>query len=46
MFKIKTSGHNTCWRGCGERRPSSIASGIENWHNHSGNQSGASENWK
>ena len=26
---------------------SSIASGIENWYNHSGNQSGSSlENWK
>ena len=29
MTKIKTSGDNTCWRGCQERRPSSIASGKE-----------------
>jgi hypothetical protein len=43
MANIKTSGDNTCWWGCG----SSIAGGIENWYNHSGNQFGGSlENWK
>jgi hypothetical protein len=48
MAKIKTSGGNTCWRGYGERgKRSSIAGGIANWYNHSGNQSGgSSENWK
>jgi hypothetical protein len=30
-----------------EEENSSIAGGIENWYNHSGNQSGGSlENWK
>jgi hypothetical protein len=43
MAKIKTSDDNTCWRGCGE----TIAGGISNWYNHSGNLSGSSsENWK
>jgi hypothetical protein len=47
MAKIKTSGDNTCWRGCGERKHSSIASGIANWNSHFGNLSGvSSENWK
>jgi hypothetical protein len=30
MAKIKTSGDNTCWIGCRERGPSSIAGGIGN----------------
>jgi hypothetical protein len=47
MAKIKISGDNTCWRGCGERGKPSIAGKIANWCNHSGNQSGGSlENWK
>jgi hypothetical protein len=47
MTKIKTTDDNTCWKGCGERGTSSIAGGIANWYNHSGNQSGgSSENWK
>jgi hypothetical protein len=47
MAKIKTSDENTCWRGCGQRRHSSIAGGIANWYNHPRNQSGgSSENWK
>jgi hypothetical protein len=47
MAKIKTSGDNTCWGGCGERGDSSIAGGIAKWYNRSGIQSGgSSENWK
>ena len=46
MAKIKTTGDNTCWRGCGERGILLIAGGIEKWYNHSENQSGgSSENW-
>jgi hypothetical protein len=47
MAKIKTSS-DTCWQGCGERGTHySIAGGIANWYNHSGNQSGGSlEIWK
>jgi hypothetical protein len=47
LVKIKTSGDNTFWRGCREVEHSSIAGGISNWYNHSGNQSrGSSENLK
>jgi hypothetical protein len=42
MAKIKTSGDNTCWRECREEEHSSIAGGIANWYNHSGNQPGGS----
>ena len=46
MAKIKTSGDNTCWRGCGKRRTC-----LHCWwdcrYNHTGNQSeGSSENCK
>jgi hypothetical protein len=45
MPKIKNSGDSRCWRGC-EEEHSSIAAGIANWYNHSGNESGSSsENW-
>jgi hypothetical protein len=47
MAEIKTSGDNTCWKGCGERGTLLRAGGIANWYNHSGNQSGGStESWK
>jgi hypothetical protein len=50
MAKIKTSGDNKCWRGCGDvekEEHSSIAGQIINWYNHYGNQSGGfSENYK
>jgi hypothetical protein len=40
------SNDSRCWRGCSERKHSSIAGGIANWNNHSGNQSGgSSEHW-
>jgi len=46
MAKIKNSGDNRCWQGCGERGNSSIVSRISSWYNHTGNQSGgSSENW-
>jgi hypothetical protein len=40
MTKIKTSGDNTCGRGCGEKQHSYIAGGIANWYNNSGNKFG------
>jgi hypothetical protein len=47
MAKIKTSDHRTCWQGCEKEKHSSIAGGIANRYNHSGNHSGgSSENWK
>ena len=48
IAKIKTSGDNTYSRGSGKKEEhSSIAGGIANWYNQSGNQSGgSSENWK
>jgi hypothetical protein len=47
IAKIKTSGDNTCWRGCGERRTPFLVGGIINWYNLSGNKSGdSSENCK
>jgi hypothetical protein len=46
MAKIKNSGDNRCWQGCGETGNSSIAGGIASWYNHSGSQfGGSSENW-
>jgi hypothetical protein len=45
MAKIKNSGNNICWPGCGERGPL-LSGGIASLYNHSGNQSGSSsENW-
>jgi hypothetical protein len=47
MAKIKTSGDKTCQRGCEEKGTFLHCFWIENWYNHSGNQSGgSSENWK
>jgi hypothetical protein len=37
MIKIKNSNDSTCWEGSGERRHSSIAGGIADWYNISGN---------
>jgi len=46
MAKIKTSGDNTCCLDVEKNEHSSIAGGIANWHNYSGNHSkGSSENW-
>jgi hypothetical protein len=45
IAKLKNSGDNTCWQGCGEE--SFIAVGIANWFNLSGNQSKSStDKWK
>jgi hypothetical protein len=42
MAKIKNSGGNKCWQGCGERRILPHCC----WYNHSRNQSGgSSEKW-
>jgi hypothetical protein len=47
MAKIKTTGDNTCWRGCEKEEHSSMAGGIVNLYNHSENQCGGfSECWK
>jgi hypothetical protein len=47
LAKIKTSGANTCWRGCEERGTLLHWSWDENWYNHFGNQSGGSSvNWE
>ena len=47
MANIKITGDNTSWRGYGEKEHSSIAGGIANLYNDSGNQfDGSSENWK
>jgi hypothetical protein len=47
MAKIKISSDNTCWEYVEKEEYSSIAVGIANWYNHSGNQSGGfSEHWK
>jgi hypothetical protein len=40
--KIKNSGDRRSWRGCEERRTSSIAGGSASWYNNSGNQFGGS----
>jgi hypothetical protein len=46
MAKIKKSGDSTP-EDVEKEEHSSIAGGIANWYNHSGNQSGgSSENWK
>jgi hypothetical protein len=42
MTKIKTSGNSTIGEDVEIKEHSSIAGGIVNWHNHSGNQSGGS----
>jgi hypothetical protein len=45
MAKIKNSCDSTCY--VEKEENSSIAGGIANWYNHSGNQSGvSSQNWK
>jgi hypothetical protein len=47
MAKIENSGDSTCQRGCGKEEHSSIAGGIANLYNYSGNQPGGFlENWK
>jgi hypothetical protein len=47
MAKLKNSNVSTYWRGCGGKELSSIACGLPNLYNHSGNHSGIfSENWK
>jgi hypothetical protein len=46
MAKIKNSGDNRCFQGCGEEEHSSIAGATASWYNHSENQfSGYSKNW-
>ena len=42
MANIKNSGDRRSWRGCEERRTSSIAGGSASWYNNSGNQFGGS----
>jgi hypothetical protein len=47
MAKIKNSDDSRCWQGCGKKEHSSIAGGIVNWYNCSGNQSGvSSDKWE
>jgi hypothetical protein len=47
MAKIKNSGDSNTGKDVEKEEHSSIAGGIANWYNHSGNQSGgSSENWK
>lgn len=38
--KINWTTHNKCWRRCGEREPSCIVDGIENWYSHFQNHHG------
>ena len=47
MAKIKNSGAAHVGEDVEKVEHSSIAGGIANWYNYSGNQSGgSSENWK
>jgi hypothetical protein len=47
MAKIKTSGTTPVGQDVEKEQQPSIAGGIANWYNHSGNQSdSSSENWK
>ena len=42
MAIIKKSINNTCWRGCGEKRPSYSVRRNVNWCSHYGEQYGSS----
>jgi hypothetical protein len=45
--KKKPSGDSKCWKDVEKDEHISIAGGIVNWYNHTGNQFGVSlENWK
>jgi hypothetical protein len=47
MVRIKNSSNSNTGKDVEEEEHSSIADGIRNWYNHSGNQSDcSSENWK
>jgi hypothetical protein len=47
VAKINNSSDSTVSKDVEKEEHASIAAGMANWYNHSGNQSGcSSENWK